>query len=90
MLNNCMVHSTIYKKRHDAVVSRVKKAGGQTWELVKKNQVVGGANLRSIIVLKKRREVLIIDVAIRFKNSLESDSEEYRKGEKNTRTLLMI
>lgn len=55
VLEHCMVHSTLYKKRHDAVVSRVKKAAMNRWEVMTENQVIGSFDLRPDLVLKKKR-----------------------------------
>lgn len=67
-----MIHSTLYKKRHDAVVSRVKKAAGQCWKVMLKNQVIGGAKLRPDILLKKGKDVLIIEATFPFENGQEA------------------
>lgn len=72
VLDHCMVHSTLYKKRHDAVVSRVKKAATNRWEVMTENQVIGSGNLKPDLVLKKGKDVLILDVAIPFENGLEA------------------
>lgn len=76
-----MLLGTLYKKRHDAMF-RVKKAGGQRWEVVKENQVDGGANLLPDLVLKMGREILIIDVAIPFENGLEALTQKRIEKEK--------
>lgn len=67
-----MVHSTLYKKRHDAVVNRVKKAAINRWEVMTENQVIGSGNLKPDLVLKKGKEVLILDVTVSFENGLEA------------------
>lgn len=65
-------YSTLYKKQHDAVVSRVKTAALNRWEVMTENQVIGSGKLKPDLVLKKGEDVPILDVVIPFENGLEA------------------
>lgn len=67
-----MVHSTLYKKSHNAVVQRIKRAVMGMWCTVSDDRAVGSAILRPDLVLKKNRDLLILDVTVPFENGLEA------------------
>lgn len=73
-----MVHSTLMKKRHDAIIERLNKAAGSRWTIQGENQVVDVGNLRPDLLLKKGNDILIIDVTVPFENGLEA-LEDARK-----------
>lgn len=79
-----MLHSTLYRKRNDAVVSRVKKAAGNRWEVMTENQGIGGARLRPDLVLKGK-DVLIIDITLLFETVWRTYSRQERSKKISTR-----
>lgn len=81
VLNHCMVHATIYKKSHDALVGRVRKLAIARWSVKGEDQVMGSGNLRPYLVFKKNKDVLISDITITFENGLEAFAEARKRKE---------
>lgn len=72
--NHCMVLSTLYKKRHNVIVSRVKKAASERWTVLEEDQVLGIQNLRPDLVVQKGNDIIIFDATVPFENGLEAFS----------------
>lgn len=70
VLDHCMVRSTLYRKRHNVIVDSIKKAASDRWAIVGENSVVGTENLKPDLVVRKRNEIIIIDVTVPFENGL--------------------
>lgn len=47
------------KKRHNAIVDRVKKACGERWAVIGENRVVGTENRRPDLVIQKINDIII-------------------------------
>lgn len=74
VINHCMRYSDIITRRHNAVVSRVRKAAQSRFTILAENQVVEG-NLRPDLVLVKDGNAVILDVTIPFDNRTEAFGE---------------
>lgn len=74
-----MVHSTIYKKRHDTIIKRVKNAAGTRWSVMGESEKMGSEDRRPDLVLKKDKDVLILDATVPFDNGLEALAKGRRK-----------
>lgn len=72
VLDHCMAHSTLMKKRHNAIIDRVKKACGDRWTIVSEDRAVGNSNLRPDLVIQKGSDMIVIDVTVPFDNGLEA------------------
>ncbi len=84
VINHCMRHAAKMQQRHNALVSRVRKAAeGRNWEVLSANQRVpetadGG---RPDLVLRKDREVIIVDITCPFENGEDAFAEARRVKE---------
>lgn len=77
VINHCMRYSDIITRRHNAVVSRVRKAAQSRFTILAQNQVVEG-NLRPDLVLVKDGNAVILDVTIPFDNRTDAFGEARR------------
>ncbi|CAL8068543.1 unnamed protein product [Orchesella dallaii] len=75
VLGHCMRYSRAYTLRHDAIVSRIKKAAEKEFRVVGENTEVDNSHLRPDLVLCKGRDAYIIDVTIPFENRKEAMEE---------------
>lgn len=75
-----MVNSTLYKKRHNAMVGRNKKATSDRWNVESEDQAVGGTRFSPDLVLKKDKDIIFIDMTIPFENGPDA-FEVARKAE---------
>ncbi|XP_069176419.1 uncharacterized protein [Procambarus clarkii] len=69
---HCMTYSDAYRRRHNALVDRIKTAAlGRHWKVTAENQRVPRADsvLKPDLVIEKDNELLIIDVTCPFENT---------------------
>lgn len=83
------VHYNLYKKRHSAVVDRIKKAAMSRWSAVREDRAVGSDNLRPDLVLKKIHELLILGITVPFENGTEAFVVARRTNEEKYRELAL-
>lgn len=82
VLNHCMKHSTLYKRRHNAVVERIKKAAMGRWIVIGEDQVVGTTNnRRPDLVLRKGNDIMILDITCPFENGLQAFQDARKEKE---------
>lgn len=86
VINHCMRYSDIITRRHNAVVSRVRKAASSRFTILAENQVVEG-NLRPDLVLVKDGNAVILDITIPFDNKADAFSEARRAKQEKYRGL---
>ena len=72
VINNCMTHSTLIRKRQNDIVGRIKKAAMGRWEVICEDHRLGTENLRPDLVLKKDNDILIMDITVLFENGLKA------------------
>lgn len=60
------------KRRHNAIVNRIKKACADRWTVLSEDRVVGSENRRPDLVIQKGNDVIIIDVTVPFHNGLDA------------------
>ena len=71
VINHCGRHTAAIQKRHNEIVDRLKETAlFLNWEIISENQNIPNSNLagRPDLVIKKRDEAIIIDVACPFEN----------------------
>lgn len=78
-----MTHSTLYKKRRNAIVARVKKASSDRRIILGEDRVIGSENLNPDLVFQRCKEIIIIDVTVPFDNGLDT-FDTSRKGKMDT------
>ncbi|XP_021935849.1 uncharacterized protein LOC110837721 [Zootermopsis nevadensis] len=77
-----MRYSDLMTRRHDAVVSRVRKAAEGKFTIITENEAVQG-HLRPVLIIAKDNKAMIIDITIPFENRMEAIKEaRTRKIEK--------
>lgn len=81
VLNYCMYHSTLYKRRHNAVVDRIKKVALGRWNVISEDRTVGGTNHSPDLVLRKGNDILILDIMCPFENGLEAFEQARKEKE---------
>lgn len=70
---NCCIHiSSVYRRRHIAIVNRIEKAASARWAIEGEDQIVGGANHRTDQILRKTNEIIINDVTVPFENGSDA------------------
>lgn len=67
----CMVHSTLYRKRHNTIVNKRKKATANRFAIMGDDQIIWNQNLRPDLVVRKVNDVIIFDLTVPFENGLE-------------------
>lgn len=73
--NHCMRYTSLYMRRHNALIGRIKKAASLKFEVVSENpkkKVNGTQRLRPDLVLRKGNTTLIIDATVPFDNRLQA------------------
>ena len=80
VINHCMRYAEIITRRHNAIVSRVKKAAQQRFTILAENEAVVG-NLRPDLILVKNNKASIIDITIPFDNRMGAFEEARRAKE---------
>lgn len=81
-----MVHSPLYKIRHNAVVVRIKITATGRWTIISEDRAKGCANLRPDLVLKKNNYILINDITIPSENCLEALRKLDKENSTNIQT----
>lgn len=82
VLDHCWVHITLYKKRHNAIIKRLKKAIASKWVILVEDRVVGNQNLRLDLVIQNFNQIYIVDVTVPFDNGLKA-FDDARLGKMN-------
>lgn len=59
VINCCMCHSTLMKRRHNAIIDRIKKACGERWKIISEDRVIGTENCRPDLVVQKNNDGLL-------------------------------
>lgn len=72
VLNHCMRYSQAYLKRHNTIVERIKVAAKSRFEVIGEDNVVDSSGLRPDLVIRRNRDVFIVDVTCPFDNRLEA------------------
>ena len=80
VINHCMTYAAVMTRRHNAIVSRVRKAASKRYTVLSENEAVNG-NLRPDLVLVKNNNAIIIDVTVPFENRMDAFCEA-REGKK--------
>ncbi|XP_022166275.1 uncharacterized protein LOC111030878 [Myzus persicae] len=91
VVDHCMRYTALYLARHNAIVTRIKKAASTKFEVLSENQVVGNQGLRPDLVLKKGPNIYIVDVTVPFDNRLaafEAAAAEKKSKYEHLRTEL--
>lgn len=75
-----MNYAALMTRRHNTVVSRVRKAASKMYTILSENDTVHG-NLRLDLMVVKNNSAIIIDVTLPFKNTLDvfRDAREGKK-----------
>lgn len=70
-----MIHSSLYKKRHNAIVDRIKKAAGDRKAIMEEVCQLGTDNESPDLVIQRNNYILIIDVVVPFNNEMQAFDE---------------
>lgn len=71
IFHHCMVHSTLYKHRHNAIVKCIKIVADNRWTIIGGDRVIGTENRRLDFAVRKGNDI-ILDVTVPFENSNEA------------------
>ncbi|KAF0713258.1 Reverse transcriptase domain-containing protein, partial [Aphis craccivora] len=72
VVDHCMRYTALYLARHNAIVTRIKKAASTKFEVLSENQALGDQGLRPDLVLKKGPNIYVVDVTVPFDNRMEA------------------
>lgn len=81
VLKHCRPYLPAIIRRHNNIVNRIKKTVGNRWKVLRENQPVGMAALRPDFLLRKRNDVMILDVTSPYENGSTSFNDARRLKE---------